>query len=179
VAPFVELTVALVGLEATYEDGSGADADAKDSHITLRAEPSECMINDFGDRLECKVGKSGLYAISEGCHLTEKVQLHSQDCVPLLRTDKMRGSCTLTGGSSVLQGLIGKLALSDRSSYYPSPPRIWGSLPRLAREFAVEQTAVLIEHSSAQGTILSVQLLGVEAVGFIGDPGSFVRRFDL
>lgn len=53
--PYVELTAQLAGLEAMYEDGNGADADAADTHVMLRAEPSDLLLNVFESNLECKV----------------------------------------------------------------------------------------------------------------------------
>ena len=75
-----------------------------------------------------------------------------------------------------LQANLGKLSLTDSSSYEISPPRVWGSLPRLAHDISIEQTLVLVEHSSTEGLILSVKLHGAEARGFSREPGSFIRR---
>lgn len=75
------------------------------------------------------------------------------------------------------QATVRKLDVSDSSVYTVSPPRIWGTLPRLAGRLSIEQTVVLLEQESGIGFMVSVELSGAEAEGFQAEPGSFIRRY--
>lgn len=75
------------------------------------------------------------------------------------------------------QATVRKLDVSDSSVYTVSPPRIWGTLPRLAGHLSIEQTGVLLEQESGIGFMVSVELSGAEAEGFQAEPGNFIRRY--
>lgn len=74
------------------------------------------------------------------------------------------------------QGYLGKLEVSDSSVYTISPPRIWGTIPRLARCLGIDRSAFLLEHTSDLGLMLSVEFFGAEAEGFQAETGNFIRR---
>ena len=54
-APVLELSARVAGVAATYDDGTGADPDAADTHLSLRIGPSQLSADAFDGGLHCRV----------------------------------------------------------------------------------------------------------------------------
>ena len=54
-APLLELRARLAGTVATYDDGSGADADAEDTHVMVQAGAGDAALDAFDGGLRCQV----------------------------------------------------------------------------------------------------------------------------
>ena len=71
---------------------------------------------------------------------------------------------------------LAKLLAVDNSQYTIAPPRIRGLFPRMARQLSADSAAVLFSSSAGKGSLMSGELAGVLAQGFIGEMGNFIQR---
>jgi len=62
----MEIEGRLAGLVATYDDGSGTDVDANDTHLMLNAGPCDFAANVFDETIHCKVGCTSIISIIRG-----------------------------------------------------------------------------------------------------------------
>lgn len=68
------------------------------------------------------------------------------------------------------------MAAIDSSIYTISPPPLKGLLPRMTRELLIDKTRVLVAKSAAGGFLVSGELVGVLALGFVQEVGNFILR---
>jgi hypothetical protein len=80
-APLLELRAALAGAVATYDDGSGADADADDTHLMLQAGAGELSLDAFDGGLHCQVSTCCIIC---GVHLAWAPVEHLHACAQFL-----------------------------------------------------------------------------------------------
>ena len=89
----------------------------------------------------------------------------------MCRSKVMSVTATLTA----VQASVSKIAILDASVYTKSPPCIWGSWPRLARQLAVQRLTLRVESSQSDGLMVSGRLQDATADGFPGETGNFIR----
>ena len=67
---------------------------------------------------------------------------------------------------------------SDRSKYNSKVPKIFGcySVPRLAQVMTIDSLTIRVDHSHADGLLVSGRLLGAAARGWPHESGSIISR---
>ena len=78
----------------------------------------------------------------------------------------------------VAQATILQLHASDRSRYISKNPKIYGKycVPRLAQLMSIDSLTVRVDHSQADGLLVSGRLLGAAATGWPRESGSMISR---
>lgn len=79
---------------------------------------------------------------------------------------------------SDVQATLLQLHASDRSQYISRNPKIYGtySVPRLAQVMGIDSLTVRVDHSRANGLLVSGRLMGATAKGWPGESGSMISR---
>lgn len=87
-------------------------------------------------------------------------------------------SCLLSFDMIAVQATLLQLHASDRSEYYSKVPKIFGcySVPRLAQVMTIDSLTVRVDHSQADGLLVSGRLLGAAARGWSGESGNIISR---
>lgn len=77
-----------------------------------------------------------------------------------------------------VQATLLQLHASDRSQYISKNPKIYGtySVPRLAQVMSIDSLTVRVDHSRADGLLVSGRLMGASAKGWPGESGSMISR---
>ena len=77
-----------------------------------------------------------------------------------------------------VQATLLQLHASDRSQYISKNPKIYGtySVPRLAQVMSIDSLTVRVDHSQADGLLVSGRLMGATAKGWPGESGSIISR---
>lgn len=77
-----------------------------------------------------------------------------------------------------VQATLLQLHASDRSQYISKNPKIYGmySVPRLAQVMSIDSLTVRVDHSQADGLLVSGRLMGATAKGWPGETGSMISR---
>ncbi len=77
-----------------------------------------------------------------------------------------------------VQATLLQLHASDRSQYISKNPKIYGtySVPRLAQVMSIDSLTVRVDHSRADGLLVSGRLMGATAKGWPGESGSMISR---
>ncbi len=77
-----------------------------------------------------------------------------------------------------VQATLLQLHASDRSQYISKNPKIYGtySVPRLAQVMSIDSLTVRVDHSWADGLLVSGRLMGATAKGWPGESGSMISR---
>ncbi len=78
-----------------------------------------------------------------------------------------------------VQATMLQLHASDRSQYISKNPKIYGtySVPRLAQVMSIDSLTVRVNHSRADGLLVSGRLMGATAKGWPGESGSMISRW--
>ena len=77
-----------------------------------------------------------------------------------------------------VQATLLQLHASDRSQYISKNPKIYGtySVPRLAQVMSIDSLTMRVDHSQADGLLVSGRLMGATAKGWPGESGSMISR---
>ena len=77
-----------------------------------------------------------------------------------------------------VQATLLQLHASDRSQYISKNPKIYAtySVPRLAQVMSIDSLTVRVDHSRADGLLVSGRLMGATAKGWPGESGSMISR---
>ena len=77
-----------------------------------------------------------------------------------------------------VQATVLQLHASDRSKYTTKIPKIYGvyPVPRLAQVMTIDSLTVRVDHSQAEGLLVSGRLRGAAAKGWPGESGSMISR---
>lgn len=79
-----------------------------------------------------------------------------------------------------MQATLLQLHATDRSKYNSKIPKIYGcySVPRLAQVMTIDSLTVRVDHSQADGLLVSGRLTGAAARGWPGESGNIISRFN-
>ena len=74
-----------------------------------------------------------------------------------------------------------QLHATDRSKYTSKIPKIYGcySVPRLAQVMTIDNLTVRVDHSQADGLLVSGRLSGAAARGWPSESGNIISRSEL
>ena len=86
--------------------------------------------------------------------------------------------CLLSFDVIAIQATVLQLHASDRSKYNNKIPKIYGcySVPRLAQVTTIDSLTVRVDHSQADGLVVSGRLLGAAARGWPYESGNIISR---
>ena len=72
-----------------------------------------------------------------------------------------------------------QLHAADKSKYTSKVPKIFGTypVPRLAQVMTIDSFTVRVDHSQADGLLVSGRLSGAAAKGWAGENGNIISRF--
>ena len=94
-----------------------------------------------------------------------------------METNRFIG-CPLRFRFIAMQATVLQLHASDRSKYNSKVPKIFGcySVPRLAQVMTIDSLTVRVDHSQADGLLVSGRLLGAAARGWPHESGNIISR---
>ncbi|KAL0051145.1 hypothetical protein WJX82_002690 [Trebouxia sp. C0006] len=127
--PLAEVNVTAGIVSMAFDDRQSQDADARNTHLKLRGQKLNLLLEVMQDAIATKA---------------TLLQLHA----------------------------------SDRSQYISKNPKIYGmySVPRLAQVMSIDSLTVRVDHSQADGLLVSGRLMGATAKGWPGESGSMISR---
>ncbi|KAA6426735.1 MAG: vacuolar sorting-associated 13F-like [Trebouxia sp. A1-2] len=127
--PLAEVNVTAGIVSMAFDDHQSQDADARNTHLKLRGQKLNLLVEVMQDAIATKA---------------TLLQLHA----------------------------------SDRSQYISRNPKIYGtySVPRLAQVMGIDSLTVRVDHSRANGLLVSGRLMGATAKGWPGESGSMISR---
>ncbi|DBA81627.1 TPA: hypothetical protein ACH3X1_007382 [Trebouxia sp. C0004] len=127
--PLAEVNVTAGTVSMAFDDHQSQDADARNTHLKLRGQKLDLLLEVLQDAIATKA---------------TLLQLHA----------------------------------SDRSQYTSKNPKIYGiySVPRLAQVMSIDSLTVRVDHSRADGLLVSGRLMGATAKGWPGESGSMISR---